>query len=162
LKIFKYLIERIKANFIALDTTEGTGRAIFRGLAEFIPKEHLCWVSFNEKIPVDFERDEHNNIVYKDGKPIYKEEYISEWSIKRLQFLLYEGRIESPIDYELDTQLNSVVSMQSGNRTLYDCISEENHLLQSFQVFAISQWNNEFIIVKPITVKQFAKRGIIE
>lgn len=155
--IFKLLIERLSPNFIALDTTEGTGRAIFRSLEEICPKENLCWVSFNEKVPVDFERDERNNILLKDGKPTYREEYVTEWSIKRLKDLLYEGRVQLPLDYKLDIQLNSVISMQSGNRVVYQCINEEDHLFAAFRVFSICQWQNEFALVKPVLTKSFCK-----
>jgi hypothetical protein len=116
--------------------------------------------SFNEKIPVEFEKDEHNAVIMKDGKPVYKEEYVSEWSIQHLKDLFYEERIELPLDYKLDSQLNSVVAMQSGNRTTYKCISEEDHAFQSLQVFAIMAWDTEFRIVKPIIKKNYFKSGL--
>ena len=155
--IFKLLINCLQPNFITLDTTEGTGRAIYRSLEEICPKENICWVSFNEKVAVDFERDDHNNIILKDGLPIYREEYITEWSIKRLKDLLYEGKVQLPLDYKLDIQLNSVVSMQSGNRIVYQCINDQDHLFAAFRVFAICQLQNEFALVKPILTKTFCK-----
>lgn len=155
--ILKILISRLNPNFVALDTTEGTGRAIFRSLEEICPKENLCWVSFNEKLPVDFERDNNNTIILKDGQPIHREEYVTEWSIKRLKDLLYEDRFQLPLDYKLDIQLNSVISMQSGARVVYQCISAEDHLFAAFRVFAICQWQNEFALVKPVLTKSFCK-----
>jgi hypothetical protein len=159
--IFKYLIETLKANFVGVDTTDGTGRAIYRRLEEEYPKENLVWCCFNEKIPVDFARDEHNNIVYKEGKPVYTEEYVSEWTVRHLKDLLYSGKIEIPEDsYKLDTQLNSVRVFQSGTRTIYECFSEENHIFQAFQVFSLAHWLNEFNLLKPMNSKNFCK-GII-
>jgi len=158
--VLKLLIDRLSPNFIALDTTEGTGRAIFRSLEEICPREHLCWVSFNEKIPVDFERDANNNIVLKNGKPIHREEYITEWSIKRLKDLLYDRRFKLPLDYKLDVQLNSVIAMQSGARIIYQCVNAEDHLFAAFRVFAICQWLNEFALVRPIMSKSFCKTGV--
>ena len=66
---------------------------------------------------------------------------MSEWSINRLMFILYENRINLPIDYKLDNQINSVVSTTSGTRKTYVCISESgDHLFDSFRVFSITQW----------------------
>ena len=157
--IFKYLAQKLKANFIGLDCTDGTGRAIFRALSEDFDKENLIRVAFNEKIPVDFEKDENNNIIIKDGKPVYKEEYVSEWSIQHLKDLFYEEKLELPLDYKLDSQLNAVISMQSTNRTIYKCISEQDHSFQSLQVFSIMAWDTEFRLAKPIRKKEFFKSG---
>ena len=51
-QVFKYLAEILKINFIGLDTTEGTGRAIFRSLEEHYTRDHLVWCAFNEKIDI--------------------------------------------------------------------------------------------------------------
>jgi hypothetical protein len=158
--VFQLLAKQLSPNFIGLDTTEGTGRAIFRSMEEVYPKGNLVWVAFNEKIPVDFERDENNNILLKDGRPMHREEFITEWSIKRLKDLLYEERFALPIDYKLDIQLNSVISLQTGNRIVYQCVNEEDHLFAAFRVFAIAQWQNEFSLIRPIITKQFCK-GIV-
>jgi len=160
-KVFKFIIEKCKANIIGIDTTDGTGRAIFRSLEIAYGREHMVWVAFNEKLPVALEKDEKtNSVIYKDGKPVYKEEYVLEWSIKHLKELLYDGKMVIPLDYKLDTQLNSVVSVQSGTRTIYECIAQENHLFQAFQVFSIAHWNTEFKNIVPIETKRFFKSGV--
>jgi hypothetical protein len=160
-KIFQYLGEKLKTDLIGLDTTDGMGRAIFRSLEEVFPKENLCWVSFNEKIRVEVERDDKDNVIIKDGQPVWKEEYVDSWSVKRLRDLLYEeGRVELPLDYKFDSQLNSVISTQTGNRTLYTCISSEDHLFAAFRVFGITEWTNYLTIVKSIQKKTFAKSGV--
>jgi intein/homing endonuclease len=159
-KVFKHLIDILKINFTGIDTTDGTGRAIFRSLEEIIPRDNLVWVAFNEKISVDFDRNEKGIVVFKDGKPAYKEEYVSEWSVRNLKTILYDNKIEIPEDsYKFDTQLNSVISMQSGNRTVYECVADEDHLFQAFQVFSIAQWMNEFNLIKPANIKKFCKFG---
>jgi hypothetical protein len=159
--VFQYLITQFGANVVSLDTSDGTGRAIFRSLEEICPKENLVWVAFNEKIKVDFLKDENDHIVYKDGNPEFVEEYVSEWSVKHLKDLLYDGKIEIPEDaYKLDTQLNSVRVFQSGTRLKYELTSEEDHLFQAFQVFAITQWMNEFNLMRPIITKVHCKTGI--
>ena len=158
--IFKYLYETLKGGFIGIDTTEGTGRAIFRSLGETLPAETLVWVGFNEKAPVDFDREENGTVIFEDGKPTYKEEYVSDWSVKRLKDLLYDGKMELPIDYKFDIQLNSVIAMVNATRTVYECVAEEDHLFASFRVFAMAEWQKEFSNVKPLTIKKFCKSGV--
>ncbi len=159
-KVFKWIAEKIGANFIALDCTDGTGRAIYRRLEEVFPKEHLIWVGFNEKIPIDFEKDNKGNNIRKSGKFVYIEEFVRDWSIQNLKTLLYGERMDLPLDYKFDTQFNSVISMQSGTRIVYDCVAQEDHLFQAFQVFSIAQWMCEFLLIKPISSKNFCKTGV--
>ncbi len=159
-KFFKWLLGQVNANFISIDCTDGTGRSIYRSLEEVFDKKHIVWCSFNEKIPIDFEKDDQGNVVFKNGSPVYIEEYVSEWSIKHLKDLFYGDRMEMPFDYKLDLQLNSVIAMQSGTRTIYNCVSQENHLFQAFQVWSILQWMCEFMLVKPVVVKIFGKTGV--
>jgi hypothetical protein len=160
LEIFKFLYTSLKSCFIGLDTTEGTGRAIFRSLAEIYPAQQLVWVGFNEKTKVDFARDEENNVIFEDGQPTYKEEYIADWSVKRLKDLCYDEKLSLPLDHKLDIQLNSVISTTNATRTIYECVAEEDHLFASFRVFAIAEWLNEFNILRPLTLKKFAKGGV--
>ena len=157
--IFEHLGRLLEANFIALDTTEGTARSIYRSLEIVFTKDHLVWVNFGEKIPVGFEKDDKGNVVYNKSLPAHILEYVTEWSIKRLKELLYEGKFILPLDYKLDMQLNSVLAMQSGNRILYTCVADEDHLLSAFRVFAIAEWFNQFNLMKPIRKKQFSKSG---
>lgn len=159
-KIFKYIVEKTSANIIAMDCTEGTGRAIFRGLNEIYPIENLCWVGFNEKVDIDFEKDEFGRFMFKDGVPVYKEEFVTDWSIIRLKILLYDKLLELPLDFKFEIQINSVVSMLSGKRVIYECLSEEDHLFTAFRCFAIAQWNYEFKNVKALKRKKFSKTGV--
>ncbi len=159
--IFQWLARTLEANFIGLDTSEGTGRAIFRRLEEVFGKERLTWVSYPEKIPVGFDKDEKGEVKIENGKPVILEEYVSEWSVKHLQDLFYEIRMALPMDYKLFSQLNSVISTKSGNRTVFDCVSDiENHLFNAFRVFSITQWNNEFNLNKSIPKSKFYK-GVV-
>ncbi len=158
-KIFKYLGKTLKANYIGLDTTDGTGRSIYRSLAEVFPHENLVWVAFNEKIEIGFKKDDDDNIIIENKKPVIEEEFVVTWSVKRLRDLLYSQRISIPLDYRFDRQFNSVISVQSGIKTLYACATSENHLFQAFQVFGIAQWQCEFANSKPINKKQHAKSG---
>jgi len=155
--IFKHLGDLLEANIIALDTTDGEGRAIFRALELVYPKENMVWVGFNEKTPIGVAKTEQGYPMYKDGKPVFEEEYVSEWTMKRLKGLLYDEKMLLPIDYKLDVQLNSIISTQSGTRTVYSVVSEEDHLLAAFRVFALAEWEKEFATVRSIRKKVFCK-----
>jgi len=159
-KLMLWVARTIKANFVGLDTTDQLGRAIFRRLSKDIPRENLVWVGFNEKIGVDYEEDENGNQVYKDGKEVLKEEYVSAWSVKRNKDLLYSEQMIIPMDYKFDVQFNSVIAMQSGNRTVYKCTEKEDHLFAAFRVFAIAEWSNLFNLIKPVSTKKFCKAGV--
>lgn len=159
-QIFEWLIEKLKANVIGLDTTDGTGRSIGRSLIQKFNSEHFVFCAFNEKIEVDFERDELGNIVFdSEGYPKYKQEFVSEWSVKRLKDLLYEGRLSLPIDYKFDKQINSVIAITRGGRTVYEVASEEDHLFAAFRVFAIMEWQKNSSSLKQLNLKKFAKAG---
>ncbi len=159
-KIFDFLIQILKANITGIDTTDGTGRAIYRSLEEKYTANMLAWCSFNEKLPVDFEKDEKGNILFdKDGKPMLKEEYVSEWSIKRLKDLLYEAIVLLPVDFVLDKQLNSIVGMKSGQRMVYEVVGAEDHLLSAFRVFAIAEWQKNAASFSPVNIKIHSKIG---
>lgn len=156
-KVFHYLGEKLGANYIAMDCTDGTGRAIFRSLAEVFPKENLVWVSFNEKIAIDFEKDKNGNAIFDKGQLVLKEEYVSDWSVKHLKDLLYYEKMEIPMDYKFDAQINQVVAVQSGTRTIYSSLSADDHLFQAFQVFSIAHWYNEFNNARGVIKKEFFK-----
>lgn len=175
-EIFEFIADKCNANVIALDTSEGTGRSIARHLEDKYGKEHLVWVSFSEKIPVDFEKDETTGeVVFDSGKPVYREEYIADWSIKRLKDLFYDNKIILPLDYKLDKQLNSVISMQSGNRVIYECFSSDTEILtdQGWKYFkdlnktekiaTLNSKKNKVEYHKPTNyIKQFYKGKLLE
>jgi hypothetical protein len=148
-EVIDFIINQLKANVVGIDVTSGGGKAMFSNLAKKYP-ENIVGVSFNEKIAIDFEKDEQNNIVYgTDGKPKYKEEFVIDWSIQRLKHLFYNKKILALYDMKLDTQFDSIIVMKSGQRTVYGS-KMANHLHQAFQVFAIALWNYEFKLIQPI------------
>lgn len=153
-QFFKWLGLEVKANCYGIDVTEALGRALARYLQKQFGKEHIIPVGFNEKIPVDYERNEDGEIIFESIKgkrvPKVKTEWVVDWSIRRLLKLLYEGIFISPIDYKLEIQLTSVQVFHSGQRVTYKCISTEDHLFQSLQVFSILQWNIEFKSLEPV------------
>lgn len=146
--LFKFIIDAVSPNVVGFDTTSGMGKALASRLTKDYP-ENIIWVSFNEKIRIDFEKDEKGNFVTDaQGKYQYKEEYITDWSIQRLKHLFYNSKMECLTDYKLDLQFGSIVATRSGMRTVYSC-KTANHLHQAFQVFSIVEWQAEFSTLKP-------------
>lgn len=140
-QIFDYLVEQTKANVLGFDCGEACGRGLYDRFEKRGFKENLVWYRGNDKIITGFVKDKDGNPLFKNSKLVPKEEFMSEWSVKRLKVLLYDTRINIPIDYKFDNQISSVVSTSSGTRKMYDCISQTgDHLFDGFRVFAISQW----------------------
>lgn len=141
LKVFKWLIEKLQANIIAIDCGEALGRDLCDDFEDLYGKEHVVRYGGNYKVRVGFKKDEKGKVIKVKGEPIFREEHMSEWSVRRLKVLLYETRINIPIDYKLEDQLNNVISTKSGMRKLYACISETgDHLWSGWRVFSIAQW----------------------
>jgi len=158
-ELLRYIADSVKANVIGIDSTDGTGRAIVRMLTEVFPAGTVIPCSFNEKIGVDFERDDKNRVIFDMGKPKLKEEFVSEWTVRRLKNLFYESKLFVPSDHKLDKQLNSVIATTSGQRTAYSVVSEEDHLFAAFRVFALAEWIINGAILKPMSSKKFSKLG---
>jgi len=141
-EFFKWLVEKLEAEVIGFDC----GDALGRGLADYFEKiyseDNVVRYAGATKINTNqILKDKKGKPILKDNKPVYRQEFMSEWSVARLQVLLYETRINIPIDYKLDNQLNSVISSTSGTRKVYACISETgDHLWSGWRVFAICEW----------------------
>ena len=128
-------------------------------LSEIYPSENLVACAFTEKVDVGLEKDERGRVVFDGGKPKMKSEFVSEWSVKRLKNLFYEGKLFVPKDHKLDLQLNSVISNQTINRVTYEVAGDEDHLFAAFRVFAIAEWAKEFEILNSIKSKKSDKLG---
>jgi hypothetical protein len=141
LEILTWLIDKLEANVVGLDCGDAMGRVLADDLEKKYSKDNIVRYAGATKLEVGFEKDQNNKILMKAGKPIYRLEFMSEWSVRRLKVLLYETRVSVPIDYKFDMQFNSVISTTSGTRKIYACVSETgDHLFDAFKVFAISQW----------------------
>lgn len=142
-QVILWLYNKIDADYIGLDTTDGTGRAVYRRLAKVIKKKYLIWVHLSEKIVIGFEKDDDGKIKHNSkGQVIEKHEYVQEWSFQILKELMYDQSFDIALDDKVDLQFDGMIQTTSGNRTLYDNMTD-NHLLQAFQVFAIAQWQTE-------------------
>lgn len=152
-EIFKWIAPKVEANIIGIDCGDGMGRAIYRRLEKIFPKDNLVWYSGAMKINVGFQKKANGDIELDDkNEPIMHQEYMSEWSVHRLQVLLYGGRCIIPEDYKFDSQFNVVISMKSGTRTIYKCVSQSgDHMFDAWKVFAICQWlKKDFNQTKPV------------
>jgi hypothetical protein len=140
-QILKYIVTMLKANVLAIDCGDGMGRAIYRELEKTIPKENLVWYDGKMYVQIGFEKDDNDHIIFKDGKPVAKNERMAEWSVKRLKDLLYDGTLTIPEDYKFISQFGQVIGIPSGNMILYKCTAVEgDHLFDSFKIFAIAEW----------------------
>jgi hypothetical protein len=151
LEVFKYLIEKLQANVIGVDCGDALGRTLADDFEKLYSKENVVRYAGATKIDVEFEKTVDGKVLLKNGKPVYRQEFMSEWSVRRLQALLYHTRIIIPIDYKFDRQINSVVSKVSGTRTVYHCLSESDHMFDAWRVFSIAQWlKKDFNQTKPV------------
>ena len=140
-EIIDWLIQRTEANVVALDGGDGTGRGIFNLLTKKYSINNLVLYKGTEKIGVDWKRNEKNEFITEQGRPVFLEEFQSEWSVRHLKALLYEGRILMPEDFKFSKQLNYVISRTVGTRMCYECVSPDgDHVWDAFKVFSIAQW----------------------
>lgn len=153
-RVFKHLMEKLHAEFTGFDATEGKGKAIFHRAEKDFPKENLVAVKFNEKMPIAPELDENGNEIWKDGKLIYREDYVVNWAYQRAQDMLYNRRMELPLNHKFDEQASQITIVRSKTRVTYPCLASEDHCWQAFQVFFIMQWLNELNLIKGVNKKR--------
>ena len=154
-KVFKWLINKTQAEVTGLDCGDAMGRNLADGLEELYGKERVIRYAGASKIKVGFEKDEAGKVILKNGTPTYRQEYMSEWSVNRLKYLLYEEKVNIPMDYKFTEEINSVISTTSGQRKVYACLATcGDHLFDAWRVFAITEWITNGMIhnytMKPI------------
>ncbi|MHA1437861.1 MAG: LAGLIDADG family homing endonuclease [Promethearchaeota archaeon] len=145
--LVKWLISKMSIDVVAIDCGDGTGRAIYNELELTVPeaKDRLVKYKGTLKTEIGEEKDDDGEVkLDKDGEILYKYEFMSEWSVKRLQTLLYTGRIFVPRDAKFDKQFNSVIGTIKQGRTTYRCLSNKDHLFDAWRVFSIAQWKKEY------------------
>lgn len=153
-----YILVTLKAKMISIDSTDALGRFLVRELQERFDKHQIVSCAFNEKLAIDYERDDKGNLIFQDGKMVEKMEFISEWSVKILKDLLYENIVHLPLYHKLDEQLNSVICIKNNNgRISYETLGQEDHLFAAFRCFAIGYWLTLFKTLRPMTQKKFFK-----
>jgi hypothetical protein len=148
-EIYYWLYNKIGGAFIAIDSGGDAGATIEELKSLGIQTDHLLKVNFYDKIEIDFERDENENIVLdKIGDPVMKQEWVMEWAMQRLSKLLYSGEFQTPPDQKFLNQFAMIIAKQTkSGRMIYDSRGED-HLHQAFQCWAICQFVNEFKSMK--------------
>ncbi len=145
LAVFKYIIEKMEANVIALDCGEALGRTLADDFESLYSEENVVRYAGNSKVIVGFEKKivDGKEVLKTDkkGNLIPKEEFMSEWSVRRQKELLYGGRVALSEDTKFEKQFENVVSTNSGTRVVYDCLnSSGDHYWSAWKVFTIAQW----------------------
>lgn len=145
--VFKWIYDRLGGAFIAVDSTNSDGRSIIDDLIRMgVPPDDLTSVRFNKNIEVDFLKDENTHRVLRDkqGNPLMKEENTLDWAMVRMEKLFYGGLIEIPQQEKFIANFSNFIVKQTGMRRSYGSLTGDDHLHQSFQVFHICQFQNEF------------------
>jgi len=140
LEVFKYVIEKLEANVIAVDCGDALGRILADDFEKLYSKDNVVRYMGQSKINVGFEQDEEGKVIFKKGEPIYRQEYMAEWAVRRLKVLLYGDRCNLPIDHRFDIQFNALISTISGARKIYNCTNEDDHMFNAWKTFSIAQW----------------------
>ncbi|MDD4352384.1 MAG: hypothetical protein PHU71_05440 [Candidatus Gracilibacteria bacterium] len=144
-KIFKWLYDKLDNCIISLDCTAGEGRSIADELEILgVPHDRIVRVMFNSKMVIGFETNDDGTIKCDDNaKPIYKFERTIDWAVLQLEKILYHGLCEVPHSEKFLREFANYFSVMTGTSKRYGTTSTD-HLLQSFQCFAIARFNCEF------------------
>jgi len=158
-KIFKWLFDKVDNGIISLDCTAGEGRSIADELEILgVPKDRIVRVLFGSNIIIGFETndDEHKTIkVDNKGEPIYKMERTIQFANLQLEYLLYNGMIDVPHSEKFLREFANYFSVTTGTTKKFGTTSTD-HLLQSFQCFAIARFLTEFAnLTKPDSTNNF-------
>jgi len=132
-----------------------TGASIYNTLIKIYPKNIYGYYG-NAKIVTGYQVNENGDVKLENNKPIPTEEFAAEFSVKRLQQLFYKSRILLPLDPKFDKQFDQVTALYNANRTIYKCMSKNDHLFDAFRVFAIAQWIWELKFLEPPKTKEMS------
>jgi hypothetical protein len=155
-EIFYWLYNKLGGAFIALDSTSDNSAMIESLAKRGIPRPHLLAVRFNENMEIGFEKDENNQVLCdSNGEPITKKIGTELFSFQELARLFYSGQMSMPPDEKFLSQATNVICKQTKTRPLFDC-KIENHLIQSWQVWSVCRFYNEWVGLKNCSQK---KRG---
>lgn len=150
-EIFCWLYQKLGGGFIALDNTNDHNAICDLLCKRGIPRDQILLVNFNSNIEIDFEKDD-KGIVQRDtnGEPIMRKEHTMHWAMSELEKLIYGGFLEIPVDQKFLKEFNGFLCKQTGMKKSYGTTTTDD-LHQSFQVFAISRFFNEFNVQQSLT-----------
>lgn len=147
-KIFAWIYNKLGGAFIGLDATTDYGIRDYLVTDHKIPENHVLSVDLRKNWIVGFEKDDNGKIV-KDskGKEVFKQKRAIDWAMERLSKILYDGQMEIPLDNKFFKEFSGFKVIQSGTRKSYDSSTTDDYH-QAFQIFAITQWDKEFEVIR--------------
>jgi hypothetical protein len=157
--VFKWLYDVLGTCFIALDHTNADGRAITDDLLRMgVLKEHSLDFVMTRNIEVDFQKDSNGQVLLdKNRKPLLREEYTKSWAVQKLEEIFYNSRVQIPYDEKFLSQFsNHYEKLSPGGRPTWGSSTEE-HLVDSFLLFALAAW---FVETKTLNNIQPTKRAL--
>ncbi len=143
--VIDFLIKKLQAELTGVDCTDGGGRDLWRSLLDKYTNKNIVRVHFSEKVAVDFEKDNEGKIIYEGGQPKYVEEFIVDWSVRRIRTIFYNKKIDCLYDLKLDKEFNNMIQSKKV-RVSYGSKIGQDHLHQAFQVWSIMEWVKKFMI----------------
>ena len=154
-EFFKWLMEILDIDYIAMDCTELGASQIIQDLGKFFPQDNLIKVRFNEKMLIGHEKDENGVIKLVEGKPVEITAYVIDWAVERTRDLFYKEKIDCLYDLKLDKQFSNMIAVRQATRLKYSSLlsNKEDHLHAAFLVFNIARFlKEENLDVKPKTL----------
>jgi len=143
-RVFKWIYDKLDGAFISLDCTNSDGRSIADELEILgVPKDNITRCIMHEKIKVGFVKDKDGTVqTEKNGEPLYRYESTIDWACSELDIVFYNGLIEIPHFDLFFKEFPAYFAVKSGNTWKYGS-GASDHLVQSFQCFAICRFHNE-------------------
>ena len=159
-KIFAWLYQELGRVYIGLDCTSAEGRDLADELRSLgVPSNDIIEVGFNSKIEIGFDKNDDGSLkLDENGKTIIKEERTIEFACMQLEKMFYESKIEIPIDEKFFAEFTAYIQKTINGRVNFASRINQDHLLQSFQVFAIAQFVKEYEAQK---ISQRKKRFLV-
>ncbi len=149
-EIFAYIYKKLGGCFIGLDATTDYGIAErLKKDYDYINPKHIYAIDLRKNIDIEFERHEKTDKILRDrnGKPLIKQMIAIDFAMQELEDILYNGKLDLPLDNKFFKEFADFLVLQSGLRRKYDTASTDDYH-QAFQIFAILRHEYEWEILK--------------
>jgi len=148
--VFAHIYQKLGGAFVGIDATTDYG--IVERLKKdypFINPKHIFGIDLRKNIDYDFEKDEKTGRILFDTKaePITRKMVAIDFAMQQMEILFYEGQMSIPLDNKFFKEFSDFIVLQSGFRRKYDTSSTDDYH-QSFQIFAIVRWFNEWKTIR--------------
>lgn len=153
-KIFRWLINKGGIDYTGIDYGDALGRVLVNYLQTIFDPKFIQGVGFNEKLNVELEVDKRGNPLRKAGKFVYKQEWVSIWSVRMMIRYMYNGQFDMAYDASLEKQLNKLIAIQNSARISYKVRDKYDHTFQALQVLSIMLFKLEFDKITDIRKKK--------